>query len=197
MIVGAAVLLPLSQYFGGPVFSSGVFIDQVDPSGGEQVEITASMTVDAMAMMRYEWFDAQGQAIHEPTFFAMTKPYGPGGMTPTFVSYESPDANIIGIAQRSNPNEILILLNRPQKKNWPSQQTLDDIGRHETDGIDIDVTSEAVTWLSTLRESHPALIDELVWPSKRELVTPVAEGEADTDTGAEADTEPDTDADAN
>lgn len=180
MIVGLAILIPLSQYFGGPIFGSGVPMDLVKLDDGGEVEITASMTVDAMGMMRFEWFDAQGQSLNDATFFAMAKPYGPTDtqgniVTPTFIAYTSTDHQITGIAQRSNPNEIVILLNHTNNKAWPSQAILDAIGLHETEGVEIDVTTEAAAWLGTLRQTHPALIDELVWPSKRELVTPVLE----------------------
>ena len=175
MLIGLAVLLPLSQYFGGPIFGSGVMIDQVGVGNNQRVDIKGTMQPDAMARMHFQWMDDRTQpatALSEQVFFAMAIPYGPNGMTPTFIAYTTADGQLIGLAQRSAPNEILILLNRNTNETWPSPAVLDKIGRGERDGVEVDVLTEAQGWLNTLQAAHPTLSNQLILPPQRELVVP-------------------------
>lgn len=180
MLVGLAVLVPLSQYFGGPVMSSGVEITRVDLADGQRVRITGAIQPDAMARMSFQWYAAQQQQgaapapLSEQVFFAMANPYGPGGKTPEFVAYTTADGQVIGVAQKALPDEVLILLNRKTGGTWPSQAVLDELGK-KARGEAFDeskITGGAQAWLDRLHAEHPILKSELTLPPDRELVVP-------------------------
>ena len=177
LLVGLAILLPLSQHFGGPVLSSGVEIAQVKTTGGQAVIVTGLMQPDAMARMSFKWMDVQAtpaKELSEKIFFAMAKPYGPGGKTPEFVAYETADGKLVGIAQQSLADEVLIFLNRETGETWPSLADLAELGRGEREGVVVDVITQPTAWLARLRQEHPQLKADLIAPPKRELVPPLA-----------------------
>lgn len=190
-LVGLAILLPLSQYFGGDVFRGGVLISRVPLSHAQKLDVTATIQPDAMARMMFQWFQKEPPSgspmqpsgspaewpLSEEIFFAMAKPVGPAGATPTFVSYESQDGEIVGIAQNTKPQDILILLNRSNEQTWPSPADLEKLAQayEANDGKvtpNVDITSHVMPWLEKLRKDHPNLHDKLVVPPKRELAPP-------------------------
>lgn len=131
---------------------STVDIQELILDSSRSVRISAKLQPGRAAM--YYQIKIDGQATHDPVFFATANPTG---QTVQFVFHKANEGELIGIAQGVAPTQILILHDYAANTSWPTPEQRQ-------------VTEQAQELLDRLRQENEALDQNLVDANKRKLI---------------------------